>query len=722
MYDIVTFGEAMIRLSSPEYRRLENATKLDVEIERFSIEQWEPGLCLQAWNLLKRCYQELLSRKGQEANNELYQEKADGYLRKLTRWLKENLRDHLQVIYQGVAQPISVALSGARSSASQSVRHLFDLVAAHLLGPHFEECYPQYPSFTGLQQPVSEAARSATAMEAVRFLAGHGRTRLARAVLEALGLVDAEGNVRPYDSPYAARFLEVLQEKSQGQVVNRGELIEQVAAGLEPIEKDLYFRLEPEWVVLALLALVYNGDIVLSLDGRETLDASNIERAATKAMEALTDFRFYKQPRTLPLNVWTMIFEGLGLNAARVRDENARQRAVEDLQKSVNTELEWTAKLEGRIQQSLSLWNQPVFTDNLTYHVRQGQVVGTDRPAVMLSSVDLLPHLRGYKKFLGVLGRFNTPGKLRNLKMTISEVKEALEDRRVVQRAERLVAMVDRLQAITTYFAEAQANLPADHPWSERASAVREKVLQEVRRGAKEEKTRDEHTILRDLEGLKKEYIAAYSELHRRLTLGPAADDRRQRLYQGPRLAAAETLSQIDLLSSSELDDWKKVVTGLPTCREYHAGSIADSPTCPVCHLRPVEHRGATQAEQMLLQLDERLDDLLIRWRQALRANLTSETAMRSRKAMTPAERKPIEGFLAQSDDDTNIPQGFVESAVRALRGIEAVTLPVDDLVGALKAGGLPCTVQELQGRFRNFVQKAIRGRDESNTRLTLDQ
>ncbi len=32
MYDVVTFGEAMVRLSSPEYRRLENATRLDVEV------------------------------------------------------------------------------------------------------------------------------------------------------------------------------------------------------------------------------------------------------------------------------------------------------------------------------------------------------------------------------------------------------------------------------------------------------------------------------------------------------------------------------------------------------------------------------------------------------------------------------------------------------------------------------------------------------------------
>ena len=32
MSDVVTFGEAMIRLSSPEYRRLEHATRLDVEV------------------------------------------------------------------------------------------------------------------------------------------------------------------------------------------------------------------------------------------------------------------------------------------------------------------------------------------------------------------------------------------------------------------------------------------------------------------------------------------------------------------------------------------------------------------------------------------------------------------------------------------------------------------------------------------------------------------
>ena len=124
----------------------------------------------------------------------------------------------------------------------------------------------------------------------------------------------------------------------------------------------------------------------------------------------------------------------------------------------------------------------------------------------------------------------------------------------------------------------------------------------------------------------------------------------------------------------------------------------------------------------MLDQMDDRLDNLLTRWRQALQANLTSGTAQHSREAMALAERRPIEQFLDQDENDPHIPDGFVASAVQALRGIEALTLPVDDLLEALKAGGLPCAVEELQRRFAHFVSQNMRGHDAHNTRLTLDR
>jgi hypothetical protein len=124
----------------------------------------------------------------------------------------------------------------------------------------------------------------------------------------------------------------------------------------------------------------------------------------------------------------------------------------------------------------------------------------------------------------------------------------------------------------------------------------------------------------------------------------------------------------------------------------------------------------------MLLQLDDRLGQIMLRWQQALRDALNSDSAQASIEAMTPSERQPLDAFLDQADDNPDIPKGFVTSANRALRGIEAVTIPVDDLIEALKVGGLPCTKEELQTRFNRFIDKRLRGKDKRNTRLNLDQ
>jgi hypothetical protein len=152
-------------------------------------------------------------------------------------------------------------------------------------------------------------------MEAIRRLCGR-TSNLGAGVLEGLGFLDEQGNIRPYNSAYARYFLKLLNDKPDGQVINRGEVIEQVAGGIQPVEKDMKFNMEPELVSVILFALVYNGDIVLSLDGREELDAGSLERALTRSMTDIINFRFYKRPRTLPINLWGMIFEGLGFSPA----------------------------------------------------------------------------------------------------------------------------------------------------------------------------------------------------------------------------------------------------------------------------------------------------------------------------------------------------------------------------------------------------------------------
>ncbi|MBN1874773.1 MAG: ATP-binding protein [Anaerolineae bacterium] len=655
-----------------------------------------------------------------------YAEAADAHLRTLLTWLREQLVDHLQVIYEGVSRPVTAVLAEARSTASQGLEDLLRIVGSHLLAPQFAERYPVYPDFGRLSQPISEAAREASALEAIRCLAGRGCTRLARAVLAGLSLLETEGTqqdlvVRPYQSPYARHYLDVLQRKQETQVVNHGEIIEQVSGGITPIFKDVEFHLEPEWVAVVLVSLVYHGDIVLNLGGHEELDAGNVEQAALRAMSDLVDFRFYKRPRTLPVNLWSAIYEGLGLSPGLVRDENERERGLrEHFLPLITTELERVATLEGRLQQGLRLWNTSIFTDRFTLEVEQGMVVGIEQPSVTLASTDLLVHVRGYKRFLETLSRFNTVGKLRNLRLTLSEIQSSLDDRKAVTRAADLLDLVAQLQPLTTYLAEAQANLPAHHPWAERAEDVQRSVIDDMRRLGRGEDARSGLALLRQLERLKQDYVMAYAERHRALRLGPAADERRQRLYHDPRLQVLQTLAGIELLPRAELDAWAQEIAAVQACPTFYEGAIADTPTCPDCHLRPAQLHLQGDLDQSLEDFDQRLDAILLRWRQALRDALTSDTARHSLDAMTPAERVPVDAFLAQPVDATSIPPAFVATATQALRGIDTLALPVADLLSALGEGGMPCTREALETRFRTYIENTMRGHDDRSTRLIL--
>ena len=657
------------------------------------------------------------------SHRDVYADKADYYLGKSLRWLRENIANYLQVYYQGVTKPITEALKETKSSASGNIQELIEVVAANLLSPEFEDKYPDYPAFQNAQQSISEEARATSAREAISYLSGRGLTRLGRVVLDGLELIDSEDNIRPYTSKFANHFLEILQSKPENQVVNRGDIIELIASGVTPIEKDLRFKMEPEWVVVVLLALVHNGDIIINLEGKTALDASSIEKAASTSIQDLNDFRFISRPKELPINTWTLVFEGLGLPPGLIRDPNSREEAVKALQAFVQDELRRIVELDHKLDNGLRLWNTKIFTDNPTFEVVQGVVVGSDQPELHLSVTEFKPRIRGYKQLLEELNKFNTFGKLRNFRMTRQEVEDALEDRKTIQRIEELVELVSDIQPVTAYLAVAQANIPLDHPWSEKAVITRQNLIDTIRKFGKGNQEKiSSQALIREVEDLKKEYIRVYSEFHRNLILGAKEDDDRRKLYEDPRLKALQTLNQVDLTSSSELDTWQNWATELISCREFHEGVIEDNPTCPYCHLQPKTQKHINDAKERLSALDQMLDDMLKGWRQALSDALSSESAQKSLEAMTPKERKPIEEFQRQKADESEIPSGFVDAAQKALRGINSITLPIDELIKALKAGGVPSTFVEMQRRFNDFTREHMKGHDPENTRLTLDQ
>ncbi|MCG6536859.1 MAG: DUF6079 family protein, partial [Syntrophales bacterium LBB04] len=200
-----------------------------------------------------------------------YESKASNFLRDLVQWLQKNMITGFEVTYQGRSKSLTEwakgksirELSGIGSHERINFRDLMNTISGICLGAHFQDQAPEYPYFSVL---ITGANRAQAAQDALRALAGQYRTKQAAAVLDALELLDGE-RLDPYRSKYAKYILDIVQKKGAGQVVNRSELIQDVL-GVEFVAPTS-LRLEPEWAVVVMAALVYVGELVLAITGKK---------------------------------------------------------------------------------------------------------------------------------------------------------------------------------------------------------------------------------------------------------------------------------------------------------------------------------------------------------------------------------------------------------------------------------------------------------------------
>ncbi|MCB0127146.1 MAG: hypothetical protein KDE58_33020, partial [Caldilineaceae bacterium] len=376
-----------------------------------------------------------------------------------------------------------------------------------------------------------------------------------------------------------------------------------------------------------------------------------------------------------------------------------------------------------QVNRGFTLWNAPLFTDRLDLRSQDGTVVSHSAlPGITLSTTDILPALRATKDFLEKLGRYNTAGKLRNLTITAAEAHDAINYRKQVDRIKKVVAVVDQLQAIASYLSEASVLLPAADPWVTEAQTLRRELLNALRAMAKGDATVSGATWQQTLEALKERYRTQYAALHQRYVLHQEGMDRREALMRPPAHAQLHQLAAVDILNANELTAWESACAAIPACGEFHPALLETTPLCPHCGWRSGQGEQSPAADR-LNTLAQRLDLLVSQWHAGLRDALTSSTAQESIAAMTAKERGALDAYLALAEPATaTLPAGLADAANKALRGLTTIDLTVAALVDALKQGGLPCTVQELESRFRRFVAQEMRGHDGESTRLLLTE
>ncbi|MFC1856322.1 DUF6079 family protein, partial [Thermodesulfobacteriota bacterium] len=632
-----------------------------------------------------------------------YESKANGFLKNLVQWLQKHMTDAFEVIYQGRSKSMiewvkgkSIRdLSGLSPHETINFRDLVNTIAGICLAPHFENQAPDYPFFSLL---ITGNNRTQAAQDALRAIAGHNRTKQATGVLDALELLDGE-KIDPSKSKYTKFILDIVRAKGHGQVVNRSEII-QDDHGIEYMNPGAS-RLEPEWIVVILAALVYSGEIVLSIPGNK-FDASSLQQLASSAMDELIRFKHLEQPKDWNLPALKVLFELLGLASGNAQlVTQGKDAPVQDLQKEVSSMVKRIVLTQQAMCDRLSFWGLDLLS-----------VTG------LSSQIDCLDKA---KAFFESLQAYSTPGRLKNFRYSAPEVMDNNKAIHILNDIDALREFVKDLGQTASWLSTAEAVLPAEHDWVDRMNTSRQDILDALKQANLSTLKTQSKDIGAKLQQLKKDYTIAYIGLHTKARLGVNDDKRKASLLRDSRLQTLLTLAGIDLMPRQQLTEFQNRLAGLKSCFTLIEQELDSTPVCPHCSFNPSRETGAGVASQMIVQMDDQLDNMLTGWTSNILANLEDPITQNKMDLLKEEDRELLDAFIKSKELPEPIDRNFVHALKEVLSGLVKVTVKAPDLQTALQASSGPATPAEMKKRFEEYIDQLTRGNDPAKVRIVIE-
>jgi hypothetical protein len=660
----------------------------------------EKGEAFQSYLRMYSAAIDLASTSSGHAKN-TYVSKANEFLRKLVKWLQENMIDAFEVTYQGQSKSITKwnkgksirDLAGLSSSETINFRDLINTIAGISLAPNFENQAPGYPQFSVI---VTGSNRSQATQDALRAIGGQKRTKQATAILDALELLDGE-KIDPSKSKYAKYILDMIRAKGKGQVINRNELIRD-NLGLEYMDPNRY-RLESVFVIVVISALIYSGEINLSIPGKK-FDATNLQNLAATNMDDLVHFKHLELPKDWNLPALKALFELLSIPPGMAQlITQGKNEPIQNLQQAVSEIVNRIVLMQQSINEGLSFWGIDLLKET--------------------SSLNSITELDEAKIFFESLQAYTTTGKLKNFRYSPSDVLENETALNAMDVMDTLKSFVVTHSPLVTWLSAADGVLPFDHEWVDRLGTTRSDILKMIEQNNFISKSKE---IGKRLLKLKEDFIVVYMDLHTNYRLGVNDDKRKAKLMNDERLKNLQKLVVIDLMPKQQLTDFQNQLAGLKSCFNLIQRELESSPICPHCNFRPLMEHNAISGSHNIEQTDVDLDNIAESWKLMLLNNLEDPiTQINMADLLKKEEQQLLKEFIKTQSLPTPLSSNFVHALKNVLSGLIKVTINIEDLEKSLKVESGPATPAEMKKRFDKYVDQLTKGKDLEKIRIVIE-
>lgn len=626
-----------------------------------------------------------------------YHNKAEKNFTVLRDWLRKNFLSKIKVTFAGKTKTLSQALNGENASGKTCREQVF-LAASRVLNSHFEDICGDYPCFTRQITFGKDGNAQQAINDALRFLHGT-KTQYGAAVLDGLSLFDGE-KIDPTQSPYANYIIEKLNAKGHGQVLNQNELVSEIDT-IPYFVAESKFRLEIELLLVVLGALVYSGEVVLSIPGKE-FSATDLSDMTARPLRDLMDFKHIKKPKDWNIPAIKALFELLGLpSGLAVQVSQNNSDAVIELNTELNKRVEKLVLARQEFSNGIPFWGVPLLSET--------------------EIKDLATQIDATKDFLEKLQNYNTPGKLKNFKYSADEIKNHEPGLSQLERVNQLKQFADSLADYTRYLSSAESNLPEGNEWRVKSKTFKETLRADVLKPENHSSEAFQKKTLNALKKLKQEYIEIYLQLYKHSRLDLEQDKRKKKLVSDVRMDHLNALSTIETMNVSQLKAIRDEFGRLQTGQNITADDLQESPTA--AEFFPLmEISQGMSADQRLNNLDSLIDTVYSAWVESLLKEFEDPSVQDNMKLLKTEEKSVLDAFLTEKELPNDLPKSLISAMKQALSGLSRVSVKLQDLEGALFAGGSATTIEDFKDRFAEYLDHIIKGQDRSKVRLVLDK
>ena len=619
----------------------------------------------------------------------LYVRKAESYFKDLIKWLNKNFVHTFEITYKG--KKGSVLEFGIFLQPDATIQEIINTVAEGLLTDWFEQKYADYPIFSQVQGSyISRSNMETYIKDALQYLTGK-ETRQGAAILNGLVLLDSSNKLNPRKSGYANWIIELLNSKGHSQVINHGELVETVLIkGMEDLQYTKNFRMEPEFLVVLIGALVSSGDIEVSIDGK-TYNALNLNELISLPINRLKQFNYIKKPSGLPIAELNAIFDLFDVRVPNFEDAMLSKAIVTTTERA-NESINETLRVIQLVKKGFPTWDGPLLS---TTEIQENTQM-----------------LEQFKDFCEGLKRFNTPAKMRNLKYDLETIEAQQKAIDVLKELSDLDKKIKEIEQQVSYLRIAHANIGMQSEWGQKL----DEVLEELFYALKQHK--DSAQYLMQLTELKEDYIKIYIQAHDRSRLNANEEILKNKLLGSPEFKALKELStHISILPNEQFVTWQRSIESLKACYHVSESNLQHSPICNHCKFRIAE--AAENEKDKLKYLQNELDTIFENWKETLLSNLNDETVKENINLLQPKQRELVESFINTQEFLLPIDIRLTHAINDLLKGIEKVEITFSELEDMM-ANGNPLTVEEFRKRFEELISNSVGNGSSNRVRIML--